>query len=30
MTDYYEGENNNLDNIYDSTEPEDYIKVITP
>jgi hypothetical protein len=30
MTDYFEGENNNLDNIYDAAEPEDHVRVITP
>jgi hypothetical protein len=30
MTDYFEGENNDLDNIYDADEPEDHIRIITP
>ena len=30
IADYYEGENSNLDSIYDADESEDYIKVITP
>ena len=30
MGDYFEGENSNLDDIYDADETEDYIRLITP
>lgn len=30
MMDYYEAENNDLDNVYDADEVNDYIKLITP